>query len=156
MAAQVWWVYSTRNPAGGVAATKSQPHDKPLWGRAPGALTLNSSSTAEARCIFLLNRGQFPLIFPSKISPLPLISSTSLARVSLSSLSILDTSMSAVNQQEGRQDSLWKVEIARLGGCLKMIKQQKERWKSDSIQTVFRQPALTCRLLLGKEVLDGS
>lgn len=64
--------------------------------------------------------------------------------------------MSAVNQQEGRQDSLWKVEIARLGGCLKMIKQQKERWKSDSIQTLFRQPALTCRLLLGKEVLDGS
>ena len=123
MAAQVSLVVvvglqlSTRNSAGGVAATKSQPHDKPRLGEAPGALTLNSSSAAEARCIFLLDRGQFPLLFPSESSPLPLISSTSLARVSLSSLSILDTSVSAENQREGRQNSLLKVEIARLGDC---------------------------------------
>lgn len=95
-------------------------------GQAPGALTLNSSSTAEAGCIFLLNRRQFPLLFPSKNSPLPLISSTSLARVSLSSLSILGTSKSAENQQEGRQDSLLKVENAKLQDHLKMLKKQKE------------------------------
>lgn len=107
---------------GGSTARGIQPRLRQV----PSALTLNSSSTAEAGCIFLLNRGQFPLLFPSENSPLPLISSTSLARVSLSSLSILDISTFSENQQEGRQDSLLKVEIVRQRLPKVMIKKQKE------------------------------
>lgn len=39
---------------------------------------------------------------------------------------MLDASISTVNQQEGRWDSLLKVGIARLKNCLKMIKTEKE------------------------------
>lgn len=84
---------------------------------------------------FLLNRGQFPLLFPSENSPLPLISSTSSIRVSLSTLSILDASISTVNQQEGRQDSLLKVGIARLKDCLKIIKQRRNDGKVTAFST---------------------
>lgn len=83
---------------------------------------------------FLLNRGQFSLLFCSENSPIPLMFSTSSTRVSLSTLSILDASISTVNQLEGRQDSLLKVGIARLKDCLKMVKQRR----NDGKVTAFR------------------
>lgn len=75
-------------------------HEKPSWDK-PQCFDLRQLSHSRSRMHFLLNRGQFPLLFPSENSPLPLISSTSSIRVSLSTLSILDASISTVNQQRG-------------------------------------------------------
>lgn len=83
-----------------------------------------------------ISREQFPL-FPSENSPLPLISFTS-SRVSLSTLSILDASISTINQQDGIQDSLLKVRIARLKDCLKMIKQRRNDEKVTAFSTFYK------------------